>query len=130
MKRAPEKIFNIINHCACAYEQSLSCIQLFATPWTATRHPSLFMRFFRQEYWSGLPVPSPPFIQEKYCHIKFPSDVAIVTSRAPKTKHQPISAAAGSRQLAKLGRQKDSPQNTGTTAFLGKLKDPTCACSV
>ena len=59
MKRAPEKIFNIINHCACAYEQSLSCIQLFATPWTATRHPSLFMRFFRQEYWSGLPFPAP-----------------------------------------------------------------------
>ena len=35
--------------------KSLSCVQLFAIPWTAAHQapPS------RQEYWSGLPVPSP-----------------------------------------------------------------------
>ena len=39
--------------------QSLSCVQLFATPWTVTLQPSLSMRFPRQEYWSGLPCPPP-----------------------------------------------------------------------
>ena len=29
------------------------------TPWTAARHSSLFMRFPRQEYWSGFPFPFP-----------------------------------------------------------------------
>ena len=37
----------------------LSCIQLFATPWTVgILHPPS-MGFSRQEYWSGLPFPSP-----------------------------------------------------------------------
>jgi len=32
---------------------------LFATPWTVTLQAPLSMEFFRQEYWSGLPFPSP-----------------------------------------------------------------------
>ena len=28
------------------------------TPWTVARQAPLFMEFFRQEYWSGLPFPS------------------------------------------------------------------------
>ena len=39
--------------------KSLSCVQLFATPWTVAYHTSLSMGFSRQEYWSGLPFPSP-----------------------------------------------------------------------
>ena len=31
----------------------------FATPWTVACQASLFMGFSRQEYWSGLPFPSP-----------------------------------------------------------------------
>ena len=37
----------------------LSCAQLFATPWTVTPQAPLSMGFSRQEYWSGLPCPSP-----------------------------------------------------------------------
>ena len=37
----------------------LSHIQLFETPWTVAQQTSLSMGFFRQEYWSGLPFPSP-----------------------------------------------------------------------
>ena len=29
------------------------------TPWTVAHQASLSMEFFRQEYWSGLPFPSP-----------------------------------------------------------------------
>ena len=38
----------------------LSCVRLFATPWTATYQAPLSMWFSRQEYWSGVPLPSPP----------------------------------------------------------------------
>ena len=37
----------------------LSHVQLFATPWTATYDAPLLMKFSRQEYWSGLPFPTP-----------------------------------------------------------------------
>ena len=36
-----------------------SHVQLFATPWTVAHQASLSMGFSRQEYWSGLPFPSP-----------------------------------------------------------------------
>ena len=38
---------------------SLSHVRLFAIPWTVARQVSLSMGFSRQEYWSGLPFPSP-----------------------------------------------------------------------
>ena len=39
--------------------KSLSCVQLFATPWTAAYQAPPPMGFSRQEYWSGVPLPSP-----------------------------------------------------------------------
>ena len=39
--------------------KSLSCVQLFVTPWTVASPASPSMGFSRQEYWSGLPFPSP-----------------------------------------------------------------------
>ena len=39
--------------------KSLSRVRLFATPWTVALQAPLSMGFFRQEYWSGLPFPSP-----------------------------------------------------------------------
>ena len=38
---------------------SLNCIHLFTTPWTAAYQAPPSMGFSRQEYWSGLPLPSP-----------------------------------------------------------------------
>ena len=37
----------------------LSCVRLFATPWTAAYQAPPSMEFSRQEYWSGLLFPSP-----------------------------------------------------------------------
>ena len=37
----------------------LSRVRLFATSWTVACHASTSMGFSRQEYWSGLPFPSP-----------------------------------------------------------------------
>ena len=39
--------------------KSLSRVRLFATPWTATYQAPQSMGFSRQEYWSGVPLPSP-----------------------------------------------------------------------
>ena len=39
--------------------KSLSCVQLFATPWTVAYQAPLSIGFSRQEYWSGFPFPSP-----------------------------------------------------------------------
>ena len=36
----------------------LSCVRLFATPWTISHQALLSMEFSRQEYWSVLPFPS------------------------------------------------------------------------
>ena len=39
---------------------SLSRVRLFATPWTVAYQAFPSMGFSRQEYWSGMPSPSPP----------------------------------------------------------------------
>ena len=39
--------------------KSLSRVRLFATPWTVANQAPPSMGFSRQEYWSGLPFPSP-----------------------------------------------------------------------
>ena len=40
-------------------ENSLSRVRLLATPWTAAYQAPPSMGFSRQEYWSGVPLPSP-----------------------------------------------------------------------
>ena len=39
--------------------KSLSHVRLFATPWTTAYQAPQSMGFSRQEYWSGVPLPSP-----------------------------------------------------------------------
>ena len=47
--------------------KSLSRVRLSATPWTAAYQAPPSMGFSRQEYWSGVPLPSPHYtlIQNK-----------------------------------------------------------------
>ena len=42
-------------------EKSLSRVRLVVTPWTAAYQASPSMGFSRQEYWSGVPLPSPTY---------------------------------------------------------------------
>ena len=58
----------------CAAEL-LSCVRLFATPWGVVRQAPLSLGFSRQEYWSGLPFPSP-------C-MKVKSESEVAQSRLP-----------------------------------------------
>ena len=45
--------------------KTLSHVQLFANPWTVAHQAPPSMGFPRQEYWSGLPLPSPDGILER-----------------------------------------------------------------
>ena len=49
---------------AAAAAKLLSRVRLLATPWTAAHQAPPSMGFSRQEYWSGVPLPSP-----KVCYI-------------------------------------------------------------
>ena len=50
-----ERPYGYLNRCA----QLLSCVRLFATPWTEAHQAPLSMGFSRHKYWSGLPCPPP-----------------------------------------------------------------------
>ena len=41
------------------HSETLSHVQLFATPWTVAHQAPLSMGFSWQEYWSGVPFPLP-----------------------------------------------------------------------
>ena len=49
--------------------KSLNHVQLLVTPWTAAYQAPPSMGFSRQEYWSGVPLPSPelPGVTGKFC---------------------------------------------------------------
>ena len=42
--------------------KSLSRVRLLATPWIAAYQAPSSMGFSRQEYWSGVPLPSPQYV--------------------------------------------------------------------
>ena len=64
-KKINREFCNLLAHCLRArcklttLCQSLSRVQLFATPWTVSRQAPLSMGFSRQDYWNGLPCPLP-----------------------------------------------------------------------
>ena len=49
--------------------QSLSCVQLFVTPWTVAYQAPLSMELSRQEYWSRLPFPTPGNLPRDWTHV-------------------------------------------------------------
>ena len=61
--------------------KSLSGVRLLATPWTAAYQAPPPMGFSRQEYWSGLPLPS-PIVNLLYSNTKIKSVVKKEDSNA------------------------------------------------
>ena len=58
----PPTLYHIHNNVLSSLQvkvKSLSRVWLFATPWTVVYQAPPSMGFSRQEYWSGLPFPSP-----------------------------------------------------------------------
>ena len=55
-----------------------SHVQLFATPWTLACQAPLSLGFSRQEYWSGLPFPTPGDLPDPGIELKtFKSPVLV-----------------------------------------------------
>jgi len=63
----------------------LSRVWLLATPWTAAHQAPLSMGFSRQEYWSGVPVPSP--IMMHTCHCTLVKAMKCTRSRVCPMEH-------------------------------------------
>ena len=66
----------------------LSPIPPFVTPWTVACQASLFMGFSRQEYWSGLPFPSPGDLPNPGIEPGSPPLQADALSSEPLGKHR------------------------------------------
>ena len=56
---AVQRTLRSLHQLMCEWMKSLSRVQLFATPWTVAHPVPLSMGFSKQEYWIGLPFPSP-----------------------------------------------------------------------
>ena len=62
----------------------LSRVRLFATPWTVAHQAPLSKGFSRQEYWSGLPFPSPGDLPDREIEPRCPAlQVDALTSEPP-----------------------------------------------
>ena len=67
----------------------LSCfshVRLFVTPWTIAHQAPLSMGFFRQEYWGGLPCPSPGDLPDLEIKPGSPALQAVSLSSEPPEK--------------------------------------------
>ena len=75
----------------------LSHIQLFVTPWTVACWTPLSMGFPRQEYWSGLPFPSPGDLPSRGTKIVYPASSRRFFTAEPSRK--PVESLASGLQL-------------------------------
>ena len=66
--------------------KSLSRVQLFATPWTVAYEASPSTECSRQEYWSGLPFPSPGYLPNPEIEPESPALQADVLPSEPPGK--------------------------------------------
>ena len=70
--------------------KSLSRLRLFATPWTVTYQAPLSMGFSRQEYWRGLPFPSPRDLRDIGIEPRSPAFQADALTAEPPGKPHPF----------------------------------------
>ena len=68
--------------------KSLSPVQLFATPWTVAYQSPPSMGFSRQEYWSGVPFPSPGDLPDPGIEPRSPAFQADALTSEPPGKPQ------------------------------------------
>ena len=67
--------------------KSLSRVQLLATPWIAAYQAPLSMGFSRQDYWSGVPLPSPSL---SYIHLFLEYNLCLSAKWSSITAHNII----------------------------------------
>ena len=81
---------------------SMSCLILFATPWTVACQASLSMGFPWQEYWSGLPFPSPGDLSNPGIKLTSPA----LAGRFSTTREAcECEATGGKREISEISAQ-------------------------
>ena len=70
--------------------KSLSRVRLFVTPWTVAYQAPQSMEFSRQEYWNGLPFPSPGDLPNPGIKPGSPALQADALPSEPSGKHPPL----------------------------------------
>ena len=88
----------------------ISHVRLFATPWTMACQAPLSMGFSRQQYWSGLPFPS-PVIKYEVSEVKSLSSVRLFATPWTAAYQAPPSMGF-SRQEYWSGLPSPSPETT------------------
>ena len=83
--------------------KSFSHVRLFSTPWTVAYQASPSMGFSRQEYWSGLPFPSPGDLPNSGIEPGSPALGADVLTSEPPGKPKRAVKALLARALQGLG---------------------------
>ena len=83
--------------------KSLSFVRLLATPWTAVYQAPLSMGFSRQEYWSGVPSPSPrDAAKHTKWHETVPSNKESPGPKCPQNHCQKLSCSKRTLMVSKL----------------------------
>ena len=94
--------------------KSLSRVQLFVTPWTIAYQAPPSMGFSRQEYWSGLPFPSPGDLPNPGIEPGSPAFQADTLTSEPPGKPKMENQGRGHLDLFPLGwlkSKRDSNQS-------------------
>ena len=95
--------------CVCVCVYVLSRVQLFIIPWTTARQAPLSMGFSMQEYWSGLPFPSPGDLPDPRIELRCPAlQVDSLPSeppgKPPRTSLSYVYCSSGEIPLNSLSR--------------------------
>ena len=77
-------VIKVMSLVLCTIISHFSHVQLFVTLWTAACQSPLSTGFYRQEYWSGLPFPSPGYLPDP--GIKTASPVTYALQAGPPGK--------------------------------------------
>ena len=116
--------------CVCVCVCTLSHVQLFATLWMVAHQFPLSMAFFRQEYWSGLPLHTPGDLPDpgvELMSLAFPALAGGFFTSVPPGKpesHLYVSLTGGSDG-------KESACNAGDLGLipgLGRSPGEGCCC--
>ena len=81
-------VLHVTNQYLWSEVKLLSHLQLFATPWTVAYQAPPTIGFSRQEYWSGLPFPSPGDLPNPGIKPRFPTLESDALTSEPPGKPQ------------------------------------------
>ena len=95
-------------------------LRLFATPWTVAHQGPPSIGFSRQEYWSGLPFPSPGDLPDPGTETRSPALQADALSSEPPGKPSKIKWENILRQM-KIKTQIKNSRDTAKAVLRGKF---------